>query len=126
MTSNPWQVKPKRLALPLVSVSVPPELSSSDLRSAASALDDLCDDLYRNGLSGAERMALADVAVWLRRAAKEVEPRDLADWDAVQAVREDRETRAANQLVACRHGVGEATVREASAAARIAKRRIVR
>lgn len=123
---SPTTLRPKRLALPLVSVTVPAELSSDDLRSAARALDDLCDDFYPNGLSGAERMALADVAVWLSRAAKEVEPRDLADWDAVQAVREDRETRAANQLVASRHGVGEATVREASSANRIAKRRIVR
>lgn len=123
---KPFQVKPKRLAMPLVSVAVPAELSSDDLRSAARALDDLCDDFYRNNLSGAERIALADVAVWLHRVAKEVEPRDLADWDTVQAIREDRETRAANQLVASRHGVGEATVREASAANRIAKRRIVR
>lgn len=123
---KPIVLKAKRPAVQLTKVDVSAEISAADMRYAATALDDLCDDVYPNSLGGADRITLADVATWLRAAAKVVEPRDIDDWDTVQAVRESRETRAANQLVASRYGVGEATVREASAAHRIAKRRIVR
>lgn len=126
MKTKPIVVKAKRPAVQLAKVDVSAEISASDMRHAATALDDICDDVYSNSLGGADRIALADVAAWLRATAKVVEPRDIADWDTVQAIREDRETRAANQLVASRHGVGEATVRAASSANRNAKRRIVR
>ena len=124
-------MKPTTLPLKapkLLQVDVPAELSATDLRSAATALDDLVDDVYANTLSGVDRAALLDVAGWLRRAAKLAEPRDMRDWDAIQVVREEREVRAANQFVSARHGVSEGTVREASFARQIdrSKRRIVR
>lgn len=121
------QAKVKRV-MPVLSVDVPAELSGHDLRQAALTLDDIVEDAIPNTLSRADRAALADVAAWLRNAAKGVDPRDVADWDTVLAVREERETRATNQLVASHYGVSEATVREASMSRRIdrSKRRIVR
>ena len=120
-------MKPIQLAKPVLA-EVPPTLSADDLRSAAMALDDLWEDVIPNTLRAAERSALMEVAAWLRQAAKVVEPRDVLSWDAIQAMREDRETRGANQLLAGRYGVGEATAREASMSRRIdrSKRRIVR
>lgn len=111
-----------------VNVEVPAVLCAADLRSAATALEDLVEDTYQNTLSACDRLALTEVAGWLRRTAKATDPRDVADWDAVLALREDRETRAANQLVASRYGVSEATIREASFARQNdrSRRRIVR
>jgi len=118
----------KAKALPKIQVEVPAEVCAADLRSAATALEDLAEDTYPNTLASVDRMVLLDIAGWLRRASKTVEPRDVADWEAVQAFRIDREERASDQLVASRYGVGEATVREASFARHTerSKRRIVR
>lgn len=119
--------RPKR-TIAALHVDVPAELSGHDLRQAALALDDIVEDVLPNTLSRGDRHALADVAAWLRKAAKAVDPRDVADWDTVVAVREERDTRSSNQLAASRYGVGEATVREASFARQMdrSKRRIVR
>lgn len=127
MSAKLPQVKAKR-AQPTLHVEVPAELSGHDLRQAAMALDDIIEDVLPNTLARSDRHALADVAAWLRKAAKDVDPRDVADWDTVLAVREERDTRSSNQLVAGRYGVGEATVREASFARQMdrSKRRIVR
>ena len=127
MSAKLPQAKAKR-AMPALHVEVPAELSSHDLRQAALALDDIVEDVLANTLSRGDRHALADVAGWLRKAAKAVDPRDVADWDTVLAVREERDTRGANQLAASKYGVGEATVREASFARQMdrSKRRIVR
>lgn len=126
--ANVTHLKSKRPALPTVQVDVPSELSANDLRSAATALEDLVEEVYPNTLAAVDRVVLAEVAAWLRRAAKIAEPRDIADWDTVQAIREDREQRHANQFAASRYGVGEATMREASLGKRMdrSRRRIVR
>lgn len=109
-------------------VPVPDTLCSDDLTRTASILDDLAEDAIGNQLPNSERAAIAEVAAWLRRAAKAVEPRDLSDWDAVLALRDEREARFTNQRVAGHFGVGEATVRQASFARQLdrSKRRIVR
>lgn len=111
-----------------LTVEVEEALSSDDLRSAATALDDLVEDVIPNTLANLERAILSDVAGWLRAVAKRVEPRDVADWDAVRATREEREARATNQSIASERAVGEATIRAASIAKAIdrSKRRIVR
>lgn len=121
-------LKARRTALAPVQVDVPSELSALDLRSAATALEDLVEEVYPNSLGSIDRVVLAEVATWLRRAAKIAEPRDIADWDTVQAIREDREQRSTNQVAASRYGVGEATMREASLGKRMdrSRRRIVR
>lgn len=108
-------MKPKRpMSEDDVSIAVPIQVSSDDMRAAASALDDLVEDTVPNTLTDVERGVLTDVAAWLRRSAKIVEPRDTQNWDVIRALRDDRETRAQNQRIASRHGVSEGSVRDAS------------
>lgn len=111
-----------------LSVEVDEALSSDDLRWAATALDDLIEDVIPNTMPNLERAILADVSGWLRLVAKRVEPRDMADWDAIRSNRAEREARSHDQLVASQFALGEATVRAASVARRIdrSRRRIVR
>ena len=105
-------------------IEVPIELIGDDVSFAANVLLDIVDDTIPNTLSAEERRVLEDVLTWLRQAAKALALRDAADWDTARIIREARgeNERERNLHHAARHGVGEATVREAAVAKRIAKR----
>jgi len=103
-------------------IEAPAELLGDDVTLAADVLLDVVDNTIPNTLPDEERRTLEDVIAWLRRSAKALALRDAADWDTTQAMREARGERERNLRYAALHGVGEATVREAAVASRIARR----
>jgi hypothetical protein len=103
-------------------IEAPAELLADDVTLAADVLLDVVDDTIPNTLPDEERRTLEDVIAWLRRSAKALALRDATDWDTTQAMREARGERERNLRHAALHGVGEATVREAAIASRIARR----
>ena len=107
---------------PNPTLDIPPELLGDDVTLAADLLMDLANDTIPNTLRERDRQTIEDVATWLRNAAKVVSKRDAADWDATLATREHRATQDTERAIASRFGVGEATVRAAESARRIAKR----
>jgi hypothetical protein len=103
-------------------IDVPAELLGEDVALAADVLTDVINDTIPNTLSDEDRQTVEDVARWLRTAAKDITARDAQDWEATLATREGRVQRERDQRHAALHGVGEATVREAAIATRIARR----
>ena len=103
-------------------LDIPAELLGEDVALAADVVLDLVNDVIPNTLREEDRRTLEDVARWLRTAAKDITARDAADWEATLATREGRGQRERDQRHAALHGVGEATVREAAIATRIARR----
>lgn len=103
-------------------LEAPAELLADDVTLAADVLLDVVDNTVPNTLPDEERRTLEDVIAWLRRSAKALAQRDAADWDTTQAMREARGERERDLRHAAMHGVGEATVREAAVALRIARR----
>ena len=103
-------------------LDVPAELLGEDVALAADVLNDVINDNISNTLREDDRRTLEDVVRWLRAAAKGITARDAADWETTLATRATRGQREHDQQRAARYGVGEATMRGAAIATRIARR----
>jgi hypothetical protein len=120
MVRHTRRMKPTKRLNP--KIDVPAELLGEDVVLAADVINDLINDNIPNTLREDDRRTLEDVVRWLRTSAKDITARDAQDWEATLATREGRVQRERDQRHAALHGVGEATVREAAIASRVARR----